>query len=458
MADDDLKDLVDAPRETLVVEIKSDLDLDDHTHRADLARHICALANYGGGFIVFGFDNNLRPQPLSGDVDKKFHRDRVSSIVNKYLEPGILCEVVFVTSTVGNRHPIIQVPAHASTPICSKADGPQDDKHKVQGIVSGRHYTRMVGPSGPARVVITQPDQWQSLIRRLVAAERAGLAAMIERWMDPRKAAPTNGSLEAWHNAAAVAFRNQVKSKGHKWPAPLDENYYQLSYEFILGTVERHAARGLISILERANSEMRDLVWTGWSMFYPFSRSPIAPHYVHVRYPGQGSTEEVLEANLLGETSLTSTLPDFWRVSEDGKATIVRAYREDRTSYPHPPGQTLSLFMAARELAEIVRHARAMAPIYNSLRSVRFRCEWHGLQGRELRDGESDPSIVRKARTDRVLSVTECKPEDLTNAWPEVVSELLARLARAFDPKLDPGPDWVRRVSSRFRSLPSDVG
>lgn len=453
MADDqDLRDLVDAPKETLVVEIKSDLDLEDQLHRADLARHICALANYGGGFIVFGFGNDLRPQPLAGDIDKRFHPDRISSIVSKYLTPGVLCDTVVVTSAASNRHPIVRVPAHGTTPICAKADGPQDGKGKVQGIVSGRHYTRGVGPSGPESVVITQPDHWQSLIRRLVAADRAGLAAMMDRWMDPKKVAPTTDMLEAWHEAAAAAFRDLVKSKGLKWSTSLVENYYQLSYEFVLGSEERIPGREMIDILERANSEMRDLVWTGWSMFYPFNRAEIAPYFVHDAYPAQGTTE-ALETNLLAERNLTSTLPDFWRVSADGKATIVRAYREDRSGYPHPAGQTVSLFMTVRELAEIVRHARAMAQHFPSLQSVRFRCEWLGLQGRQLRDAESDPSIIRKSRANRVLSLAEHKPEDLTNAWPEIVSSLAARFARTFDPNLDPGPNWVRHVAPRFRSL-----
>ena len=125
MADDDLRDLVDAPNETLVAEYKSDLDLNEPVHRADLARHICALANYGGGFIVFGFHNDLRLQLMAGDIEKRFHSDRVSRIVNKYLEPGILCDVVFVRSTAGNLHPVVRVPTHGATPICAKADGPK---------------------------------------------------------------------------------------------------------------------------------------------------------------------------------------------------------------------------------------------------------------------------------------------------------------------------------------------
>jgi hypothetical protein len=450
--DQDLIDLVNAPKETLTVEIKSNLDLENDLDRANLARHIAALANYGGGFIAFGFGNDMRPAPLSGDIEKAFHPDRVSSIAHKYLEPTVLCDVVIVQSTTGQRHPVIRVPSHGTTPVCAKADGPQDAKGRVQGIMSGRYYIRAVGNSGPESAVLTRPEQWHSLIRRLLTADRAALAAMIERAIDPRPAAaPAVTALDAWHDATAAAFVARVNEKKLAWSVPLAQNYYQLSYEFVLAENERIAGKDMLDILQRANSEMRDLVWTGWSMFYPFTRPEIAPYFVADCFPGQGTTE-VLETDLLGETS-TSTLPDFWRVSSDGKASIVRAYREDRSGYPQPAGQTVSLFMAAREAAEFVRHARAMAPHFKSLVAVRFRCEWRGLQGRQLRDPESDPSIKRVSRTERVLADTQSKPEDLTNTWPEIVSELVARLARAFDLSLDPGPGWVLRIAPRFRSL-----
>ena len=56
-----LQELVDAPRERLDVEYKAWLDLTDGPTRAKLARHLCALANFGGGFLVFGIDDDMTP-------------------------------------------------------------------------------------------------------------------------------------------------------------------------------------------------------------------------------------------------------------------------------------------------------------------------------------------------------------------------------------------------------------
>ena len=59
MDNPELREFVDTPRERRKVEYKTWLDLDDNETRASLARHLCALANYGGGYLVFGINDNM---------------------------------------------------------------------------------------------------------------------------------------------------------------------------------------------------------------------------------------------------------------------------------------------------------------------------------------------------------------------------------------------------------------
>jgi hypothetical protein len=332
--------------------------------------------------------------------------------------------------------------------------------------MSGRYYIRQVGGTGPESTHITRPEQWMPLIRRCVTADRANLIGTIERLLDPRIGAamvapvpsaqpapappPRASQLEAWHNAAHEKFLREVREHRPVWPKPLDQNHFQLSYELILQGSAPISGNQLMDALQRANAETRDTVWTGWSMFYPFRRPEVAPRMVTDSYPGQDETE-VLEASLIAARTLEHTLPDFWRVSNDGKTTLVRAYREDRTGYPLALGETLSPFLAAKEITEIVRHARAMSQNFNGVASVRFRCEWHGIQGRRWEDPNAYYSLTRTAQTNRVLSIAERQPEDLTTGWPVLVAELLSRLARVFDPQLDPTPGWVLSIAPRFR-------
>jgi predicted HTH transcriptional regulator len=104
----ELQELVDAPNETLGVEYKSGLDLNNHEARADIARHIAAIANHGGGYIVFGFDD-LTLQYVPSPFAKTIDRDIISSIVKKYLEPTFQCDVTFVRSSAGNEHQYLRI-------------------------------------------------------------------------------------------------------------------------------------------------------------------------------------------------------------------------------------------------------------------------------------------------------------------------------------------------------------
>ncbi|WP_246798800.1 AlbA family DNA-binding domain-containing protein [Rhizobium leguminosarum] len=118
----DLTDLVDYPRETLDIELKDWIDIGDKVAQAKLARHIAALANHGGGYLVFGFRDDesiapYRPTDLSG-----YNRDTFGRIVTRYLTPAFQCDVQLVQSSAGLIYPVVRVPSHGSTPIGAKAD------------------------------------------------------------------------------------------------------------------------------------------------------------------------------------------------------------------------------------------------------------------------------------------------------------------------------------------------
>ena len=84
-----LRELVDAPVERLDVEYKDWLDLDDKEAQAKLAKHFCALANHGGGLLVFGISDNMTPAGIPPAQAGPFDRDRMSSIVKRYLTPAL---------------------------------------------------------------------------------------------------------------------------------------------------------------------------------------------------------------------------------------------------------------------------------------------------------------------------------------------------------------------------------
>ena len=123
----ELQELVDAPAgERLDVEYKSWLDLSDRRHKAALARHFAALANHGGGFLVFGINDDMttsgpRP-PEAGPYDQ----DALSAIVKRYLAPAFHVRVAEVESAnSGVAHPVVGIPSHGAKPCAACAPAPR---------------------------------------------------------------------------------------------------------------------------------------------------------------------------------------------------------------------------------------------------------------------------------------------------------------------------------------------
>lgn len=140
----DLQTLVENPRESLEIEVKNWIDLKDNVVRANIARHIAALANHGGGHLIFGFkDQTLEPNPNGPSSLDSFSRDEISSIVKRYLVPTFQCEVYHIESTTTKIvHPVVWVPSHDAMPICTKADGPADENGRGIRAFGSRPTTR----------------------------------------------------------------------------------------------------------------------------------------------------------------------------------------------------------------------------------------------------------------------------------------------------------------------------
>jgi hypothetical protein len=166
----DLQDLVENPPETLDVELKDWMNIaTDGVARANVARHIAALANHGRGYLLFGFKDNRAPNPSSPYPIETFQRDMISSIVKRYLTPTFQCEVDLIMSSAGITHPVVWIPPHGAVPVCSKADGPQNEKGRSQGIRIATYYVRAPGPES---ILISTPDQWGPLIHRCIGKGR----------------------------------------------------------------------------------------------------------------------------------------------------------------------------------------------------------------------------------------------------------------------------------------------
>jgi Schlafen, AlbA_2 len=449
----DLSDLIEVPREDLEIELKEWLDLDENAVRANLARHIAALANHGGGYLIFGFQDDLsRDQKRPPSLDK-YNRDTFTGIIKRYLTPTFQCEVLTVAAKDGGEFPVIRIPSHGRVPIVAKADGPRDDKGRVQGIQSNTYYVRKPGPESAP---ITSGEEWSALIRRCVLNDRDSLLRDIAGLVEPGAKSAPEPRLIQWHRDAEERFRHLLaRAKKLAWPISIDGNRCQLSYLISKDDDQLLPEQSLRQILEEVNNEVRDTVWTGWSMFYPFRGEPAPTFYPE--HP-DGTGPDVLESNLMDlDSDFDLSLPDFWRVAVDGRASLVRPYREDRSrnvrELQRAAGTWLSPETVIRETAELVTHARCLARRFAAARQVSFRCTWIGLENRELADFDTSAYWNRRiAKASQRTVEGEWATATLAASWPSIVAELGCPILRLFG-FTDCSPAFVRGMAPKFIKL-----
>lgn len=451
----DLTDIVDYPRETLEIELKEWVDLTDRVVQAKLAKHLAALANHGGGYVLFGFCDDMSIAPSRPAELSHFNRDTFSSIIKRYLNPTFQCEVIMVTASGGLVYPIIRVPSHGSTPVAAKADGPSDSKGQPQGVKSGTYYIRKPGPESAP---IQGAEEWHPLIRRCVIADRDGLLADIARVVQPSSepvAVAAERLLQTWHADSDKRWRAIVaKATALQWPVDIESNHCQLSYMILSDDGALIPSSELKGVLERVNLDVHQTVWTGWSMFYPFTRPEIAAALHPEHEDGRGV--DVLESNLIGDGDFDISLPDYWRYAADGRATIIRPYREDRKSTVEGKGRVAGTWLSPetviRETAELVTHARHMAERFDGGR-VLFQCSWRGLAGREIDDfGSIYWSPGRVAHADQRTTTGSWEVSMLAANSNAVIANLSCPVLSLFGFN-DCSAELVQRLAPRFIKL-----
>jgi hypothetical protein len=437
----ELRELVDSPNETLAVEYKGWLDFGSAEARADTARHIAALANYGGGNIVFGVNDDMEftgPNPFPKVV---YDRDMIAGIVKKYLQPPFQCDVRIVKSAAGNEHPVVIVPPHGATPICAKADGPMR-----KGILQGVYYTRKPGPESAA---ILTAGEWAPIIRRCAMHERAAILGAIDAALRGAHKGPDAlaDALRLWHDAAHAAFLKAVEKENTR--PLLAKSHYHLTYAIQRSDDQYADANRLLEILHQVNSEVNDLVHTGLSMFYIYTKPGLAPSFETDAASGQGE-HDFLECRLLRESDA-----EMWRVAADGKATLMREYWEDGTDFSGmrraKPGALFSPNTMAESLAEFIRHARGFAERFDLPTTVSFRCEWHGLAGRIAYDPNARWMSGLPAHADHRVASGTWPVSALAETWPEIVAELGGPVARLFGLETAFTPQWVLGEAPKWR-------
>ena len=322
--------------------------------------------------------------------------------------------------------PVVKIPGGHRVPVRARRAGPDGNIVQMNAI-----YVRKPGPrSEPPQ----SGQEWEDLLSRCLGNRRDEMLGYIRGLltgaMPQIKPAADKQRLDQW---IAASF-NRWSALTDPLPADVGprypHGYYNFAYE-IVGAA-RHTTLAQLPDVIRA-SVVRH---TGWSPFWYPTRQAVEP------YPVDGAVECWLGGNT--ETPAEMRDPahaDFWRITPDGRAYLLRGYQEDSGDLQWAsrgnvaPGTVFDVTLPIWRVGETLLQAeRLAANLFEGPTTIRFAAKYTGLQGRSLVsiDGRRDVRDGRTARQESIPLQTHVESQAIGPNLPEIVHTLLAPLYGLF--------------------------
>lgn len=439
--------------EDLDIEYKAWMDLSGAEARAKIAKHICALANYGGGWLIFGVnDDGSIDQHRPATLDA-YGQDAINGIAARYLAPLVHCQVHHAVSprTTGP-HPVVRVPPHGAVPICAKASGPTVNGGSV-GISKGTHYVR---DAGPRSIPVNAPDLWRDLIHRCVINERESLLGSIGRLFD-KPVAARGSSLDELLEMALTAWVENIPTAA-SWGLEARSNRTAFAYRFLTDDGEAPSSLSL-NALRTALREASNASVAAMNYNLPFGlQSGVPGEEARV---GVYDETEGFQANMVSSGGSLARIPALWRAMEDGRGFEVRLQTEDapwfveaireRRSSGWDIGDRLVPIFHMRRAWQFAYFARELANRFDDVATVELAVDQAGLRGRNLDDPDPRATFYQQGsnvdgrRVKVSTTVGALSGEGVTDA----AIALIAPILRLFD-GYAMTPDHVRRRLHAF--------
>jgi hypothetical protein len=426
----DLAALVTAKSEALDVEYKSWTDTSVAETSAKLARHLAALSNHGGGYLIFGVDDKTRVPEGATTLDPKlFGEDAISAIVKRYLDPRFQCRVEWaVSGTVS--YPVVIVPSHGTRPVLAIADGPPDQRGRPTGIREGVLYIRSAGPES---IAIRRPDDWTALLERCLRY-RADILASIMRQAIGTSSKPSltaTDFLKASCRATAESFAGQIRDVVPQMAATdqprvreMADNFAVLGYALVGDDGELLRFENLRSLNARADVGMHQYAYFGWNSFLPLHVPERAPQLR--TEPLIGDDHFYLEGMRIANSASLGATFDYWRMYEDGVCCFAENYRDDFEGRSDRLGVGLCLI----KLHSILAHARLVGHEMPAIAKVVVYMDWKGLAGRCLTWDRHSPVSAIRVTDDRFRKA-------IALDWAEIRDDYFGALRKISLPLLD---------------------
>ena len=311
------------------------------------------------------------------------------------------------------------------------ASSPQILRKRQKTVRVNSIYIRKPGPcSEPPR----SGQEWENLLSRCLENRRDEMLGYFRSLL-------TGHLPKLEHEAEEDSLEEWITASFHRWctltdPLPADvgprfpHGYYNIAYQ-ILGSVNEITLTQLPDVI-RASA----VRYTGWPPFWYPTRREIEP------YPVDGA----VECWLGGDTKTSAKIrdvahSDFWRISPDGRAYLLRGYQEDSGDLQWmsrgsmAPGTEFDVSLPIWRVGETLLQAERLATnLCEGPTTIRFATEFTGLKGRSLVSVNPRMNFRRgrKAHQDSIRLQTHVESQAIGPNLPEIVHELLNPLYALF--------------------------
>ena len=423
----ELEQLILSPMEGLTIEHKDWLNLRDEDNKAKLAKAAIALANEGGGIIVFGMreggnadsriQSNMRPENI-----QRYHQDDLNAAINRFAEPALHSELVFATHPeTGVEHAFVVVKGGLKVPVMSKS---------ARGtiIAAQRCYVRKPGPRSEEPYTAAE---WNGVLERCLHQRREtmldAIRTIVQGHSTPEAAIVEQDALEDFMQASVSRWetlRNQL-------PADSSGRVPHGRYEFA-SEIQFAAPMDSYAALQSAMDEARRIRLTGWGPFVTIHRQPYSPSIVN------GAIETWLGYYSDNPVTVDAAHCDYWRATLERKLFLLRGFEEDAADRIAPGtvfDATLPIWRIGEALLFASRLTLVNPSVFDPDPTIRVACRYVGLAGRTLStiDGRRQFSVSRVARDNEIQLATEATAQQIDDNLVEILHAMLRPLYERFD-------------------------
>jgi hypothetical protein len=434
----DLDQFLQAPRESLNIELKAWIDPSTPEGKAKIVKAAIALRNFDGGYLGIGISNEGIPLTSEApeNLDEQFHQDTIQALITKHSSEPFEITVQF-GNFQGIRFPFIVIPSGVRTPVAAKCrlqdlNSPPQDLVKQDTV-----YVRTLRANNTPSTAAALFSDWPQIMNVCFENREADIGNFVRRHLTgldiPSLLAHFGNQPIEPETAIVDAFMNQCRQRFLDAPKAdnardLGNGRFEVAF-VINSTQEREAVRAddnFLSSFIYANPNHSG--WPLWMDTRGFQQRNDRPK---VRTNGW----EVLIEDYVG--NFIRPHLDYWRVEPPGSFYHIRVLWEDAiaVSKGNPPNSYFGMDIAVINVAEAISVAISFA---NSMgfegdkTNLEFAFRWSGIANRNLTSYDTGRYITpgRICGDDEIVSHVNIPlniaPSSIPSLVPDIVGELFS--------------------------------